>query len=73
LNKKQTANRLNAEINHKATYINNVIGGGSFPLTIETEGGGGVVGMRPEKDLVAAQCATEWTQRFAFQLTLLAL
>jgi len=39
---------------------NKLVGGGSFPLTIGTEErGGGTVGMRPEKDLAAAQCATE--------------
>jgi hypothetical protein len=33
------------------------VGGESFPLTIETEKrGGGTVGMRPEKNLAAAQC-----------------
>jgi hypothetical protein len=38
---------------------NKLVGGGSFPLTIGTEErGGGTVGMRPEKDLAAAQCAT---------------
>jgi hypothetical protein len=29
--------------------------------------------MRPEKDLVVAQCATEWAQKFTLLLTFLAL
>jgi len=29
--------------------------------------------MRPEKDLAAAHCATEWAQKFVFLLTFLAL
>jgi hypothetical protein len=50
------------------------VGGESFPLTIGTEERGRwAVEMRPEKDLTAAQCATEWAQKFALLLTFLAL
>jgi hypothetical protein len=49
------------------------VGGGSFSLTIGTEERGGAVKMLPKKDLVVTQCATEWAQKFAILLTLLAL
>jgi hypothetical protein len=50
------------------------VGGESSPLTIGTkERGGWAVRMRPEKDLAAAQCATEWEQNFTLLLIFLAL
>jgi hypothetical protein len=50
------------------------VGGGSSPLTTGTEERGGwAVRMQPEKDLAAAQCATEWEQKFTLLLTFLTL
>jgi hypothetical protein len=33
----------------------------------------GAVGMRPEKDLAAAQCVTKWAHKFVLLLTFLVL
>jgi len=56
----ETQQKKKKKENKKTKKPNKLVGGGSFSVTIRTkERGGGTVGMRPEKDLAAAQCATK--------------